>query len=185
MPSQCKPPIMEAGQETRELKWNSSPQDFSQAMAWGERCMLVIEADLTFHCLISFLLSIHVLELFGVSILCVSGISLLPQKAITPFILFWDLPAAGRRWSSEWLCRMMGRSSLQLGPRNLVADLSDTGHRAPPAVGACRKLLTAMHRAAHSYGNSFCNGLWKGKAHFAAGCFLLEMFVNSSLRAKF
>jgi len=59
--------------------------------------MLVIEADLTFHCLISFLLSIHVLELFGVSILCVSGISLLPQKAITPFILFWDLLAAGRR----------------------------------------------------------------------------------------
>lgn len=59
--------------------------------------MLVIEADLTFHCLISFLLSIHVLELFGVSILCVSGISLLPQKAITPFVLFWDLPAAGRR----------------------------------------------------------------------------------------
>lgn len=50
--------------------------------------MLLIEADLTFLCLIIFLLSVYVLELLGVSVLCVAWITLQAQKAITPFILF-------------------------------------------------------------------------------------------------
>lgn len=163
-----------------KLKWKDNPRDFSQVIVWGGKCACGL-SKLTWLCfLIIFLL---VLEQLRVSILSVVWISLTACKAITPFISFKDLTAAGREWMGfvEWLEDPVFSCNVLTGttPRELIAG-DDIW-------------LLARSRSATSYGhyhvclhrNSFWNGLWRAKVCFATWCLLQEMWVSGSSPVKF
>lgn len=114
MPSYCKPQKSEAGQETRELKWNTSPQNPLQVMAGGEAVHVAYWSRPDFP-LPDYFSSqcIRVRAAWGQCSLCGLDQSSSSESNYS-FHFVWGLPAAGRRWSSERLCRTTWRSSLQL-----------------------------------------------------------------------
>lgn len=134
-----------------KLKWKDNPRDFSQVIVWGGKCACGL-SKLTWLCFL--IIFILLLEQLRVSILSVVWISLTACKAITPFISFKDLTAAGGEWMGfvEWLEDPVFSCNVLTGtrPRELIAgddiwllarSCSATSYGQLPCVSSQKQLL--------------------------------------------